>query len=479
MKSVFLRGTFFLSISTVIFVASGYAINLVLGRVLGPKDYGIYGVVIALWSAVNLILTTGLPQAVSQNIAGNQSKSEEILKSSLIIQTFSVIFISVIYFFSAGSISYLLHDMSLIPFIQLSALIIPFNSTYSLYLGYFNGLHNFKRQSIIDSVYAITKFISIVTLVYFFHIYGALIGFVFAACMASIVGFHYPKKSKEIFPYKKLIVFSFPLIGFTAFSTLHQSIDLLLVKSLLHIQVSPGYYTADQNIAKIPFFILGALSGAIFPTISHSVSQNLEEKTQKLIHQAIKLVLIIVTPTVLLISATSSHLLSLLYSARYAPAASSLTILSIGMGFFTIFILLSNIISGAGRPKVSLIISMIGFVVTTILCILFIPRFGLNGAALGTTIGSFIVMSVASIFVYKTFKTFINPQSIVRILGSSIIVFLLAKYISIPDIFLPVMYICMFVIYISLLFLLHEISVKEILFIRPFLPRRIINKIKL
>ncbi|MEA1999447.1 MAG: oligosaccharide flippase family protein [Euryarchaeota archaeon] len=64
MKQSVLRGTIYLMAAQAAFVASGYAIHIGLARLLGPSEYGIYAVVISLMTMVNLILTTGIPQAV-------------------------------------------------------------------------------------------------------------------------------------------------------------------------------------------------------------------------------------------------------------------------------------------------------------------------------------------------------------------------------------------------------------------------------
>ena len=63
------HGTIYLMFAQAAFVASGYAIHIGLARLLGPSDYGIYAVVISLMTMVNLILTTGIPQAVSKYVA--------------------------------------------------------------------------------------------------------------------------------------------------------------------------------------------------------------------------------------------------------------------------------------------------------------------------------------------------------------------------------------------------------------------------
>ena len=72
------QGTIYLMLAQAAFVASGYAIHIGLARLLGPSEYGIYAVVIALMTMVNLILTTGIPQAMSKYVAHDDGGAEEI-----------------------------------------------------------------------------------------------------------------------------------------------------------------------------------------------------------------------------------------------------------------------------------------------------------------------------------------------------------------------------------------------------------------
>ena len=59
-KQSVLRGTIYLMAAQAAFVASGYAIHISLGRLLGPSEYGIYAVVISLMTIVNLVLVVSV-----------------------------------------------------------------------------------------------------------------------------------------------------------------------------------------------------------------------------------------------------------------------------------------------------------------------------------------------------------------------------------------------------------------------------------
>src|SRR5262249_32395015 len=60
MKGTLGRGTLFLTISSFFFMVSGYLVNIWLGKTLGPKVYGLYGIIITLMTIVNITQTSGL-----------------------------------------------------------------------------------------------------------------------------------------------------------------------------------------------------------------------------------------------------------------------------------------------------------------------------------------------------------------------------------------------------------------------------------
>ncbi|HDD36463.1 MAG TPA: hypothetical protein ENF50_03240 [Archaeoglobus veneficus] len=82
MSQFITKGTIYLGIAQLLFLISGYAIHVGLGRLLGPELYGIYAVVVSLITVVNLILTTGIPQTVSKFVSERPDLARSILKTS-------------------------------------------------------------------------------------------------------------------------------------------------------------------------------------------------------------------------------------------------------------------------------------------------------------------------------------------------------------------------------------------------------------
>jgi stage V sporulation protein B len=469
-KSTFTQGTIYITISTIVFVASSYLINIILGRLLGPAAYGIYGVVIALMTAINLTQTSGLPLAVAKFIADNEKSSDSVLKSALTLQFISTIIASVVFFVFARTLAAVLNDLDLVPYIQMSAAVFPLYGIYSIYTNYYNGLHDFKTQALMTIVYSVAKFLLVLVLVYFLHVYGAILGFVLSPLIVLLFWFKIPNIKTKSFSYRKLISFSLPLIGLAIFSTLLQSIDLLFIKSILTSDKATGYYTASQNISRIPFYAITALASVLFPSIAKSVSHKLEEQTKKLIVGSIRFTLIILLPTVLIISATSAQVMELFYSPSYLPGALALSILVIGGGFFTLFTILSTIISSAGFPYKVFWLSATGVFLSSIFCYFLIPKFGIEGAAFATTLATITITIWSALVVYNKFKVLIQIKNLLRILFASLIIYFLAFIIIVPLYLLPFYYILLYGAYILILIYTKEINTNDILLVKTLMP---------
>ncbi len=468
-----ISGTIILSLSSIIFMISGYIISLWLGKQLGPEDYGIYGVIISLMTTVNIIQTSGLPQSTTKFIASEKNKSDHILSASLLLQIISSLFITILFFIFASPLANLLNDYSLTNYIRATSLILPFYAIFAVYTAYYNGLQNFRMQGRLYIIYSISKLILIITLVYKFHLYGAIIGFIISPIIALLFGIYIPKVTdvkKEL--YKSLILFSLPLIGYAILSTLQSSIDLFFVKSLTSNNQMAGLYTASQNIARIPYYILNSFAVILFPIITKSIhTENLIE-TSKKIKDSLRYLFLLLIPGTILIMITSKDLLHLLYSFSYTPASVSLSLLVIGLSFITILNTLTYIMVGADKPISAMTLSGLGVFITSLVCWLYIPKYGLTGAALGTTIGGAITMILGFYILQRQFPKMIPWLSLFKIFAASTIMYIVNLFIHLPPILLPIVYIILIAIYGTILFILKEVTYSDIQIIQSLLPQK-------
>ncbi|SNQ62937.1 flippase [Candidatus Methanoperedens nitratireducens] len=454
-------GTLYFILVQIVFLASGYAIHAGLGRMLGPELYGTFGVVISLVTMFNFILTTGLPQAASRHIALDKANTFAVKRAANKIMLYLSTGIFLAYFLLADMISSLLLDPGLAIYIRISAIIIPVYAFYSLYTGFLNGLREFGKQAKAMISYNIAKVAGIFALVLMgFSVGGAIAGFALAPLIGLIVAGYYfkPGEAENGFKQKKLVDFAIPvIISSVAFNAL-MSLDLFFVKRIIAGD-GVGYYTAASNLSRLPFYALTAMGTALFPAIAASRDR---EQIQNYLTGAMKYLLIMLFLIVALISATSGSLVTLFYSSKYIPAALPLNTLIFGLGFLTLFSIFTTVITATGRAKSAMLFSIAVLPVAFIANAALVPVYGLEGAAMATTIAGFLGFIAVLFYVHRIAGKVAEPRSVLRVGLASVIVFILISQIHVSPILLPALYIGMSILYFGILVILKEVGMEDL-----------------
>jgi len=461
------KGTFYLIIANAVFALVGYIIHFWLGRYLGPAEYGVFGVVIYLMTTVNMFITSGFPQSASKYIAEDYSRAGSIVRDANKVQLVFCAILFGLYFGLSGVIAGLFDDSSLIPYIRISALAIPVYALFSIYsAGYLNGLRRFGRQALASIGDSIIKLAAVFGLVLLgLGVGGAIAGYIIAAIAGFVLAWKFlnpVKKSTSDFGWKKLVEFGIPATLFAATFFLLMNIDLFAVKAIGGGEAETGYYTSATTISRVPYFLFSGLAMTLLPSISRSTSSGNTELTRSYIRQSMRYMLMALIPVVLLISATSTDLLTLVYSSLYVEAAGALSILVFGLGLLSVFFVLANVIMGSGRPKVTLGMALPMIGVDIALNTFLIPRYGLVGASWATTITGFLGMCAAVAYVLWRFKALVSLKSLGRICLSSVVVYLIGLQVSVSPSLLPLVYIGLLILYAGILLLTKELTREDV-----------------
>lgn len=467
-------GALYLMIANGAVFLVGYIIHFGLGRYLGPAEYGIFGVILGLMSTVNILLISGFPQSASKHIAEDDAKIGSIMRNANSIQLVLCVLLFALYFGLASVIANLLNDPSLSPYIRISALVIPAYAFYSIYGGYLNGLRQFGKQAIAVIGNSVAKVGAVFALVLLgFGVKGAIVGYLLAALVGFLLAWRFLRpveRSGANFGWRKLVGFGIPATLFAVMLFLLMTIDLFTVKAIGGGEAEVGYYTSATTISRAPYFLFAGLATALLPSISRSTSMNDAALTASYITQSMRYMLMLLIPGVLLISATSADLLTLVYSSRYVEAAGPLSILVFGLGFLTVFLVLANIIMGSGRPRVTLgmALPLVGIAIG--LNIFLIPRYGLVGAALATTITGFIGMCAAAFYVLWRFRALVSARSLGRICLASLVIYFVALQVPLSPVWLPLIYIGLLTLYGGLLWLMRELKREDLETFKRIVP---------
>jgi O-antigen/teichoic acid export membrane protein len=471
-------GAAYLLIAQLAFVFSGYIIHIGLGRLLGPSEYGVYSVIIYIITIFNLILTTGIPQAVSKFVSEDEVRSRTILKTSSNFSMFLGLAMFMLTYTGAELIASYLNDPDLAPYIRAASVMIPGYSLFTIIIGYYNGLRYYKIQSYLLLSYNFIKPTMIFLFVFMgFSVWGAILGFALSPLIPLIIGIYMigirSFAASNGFPLKTIIMFAIPILIFSIAINLITSIDLLLVKRILMNNEQVGYYSAASTISKLPYFLMVSINMAIFPAVSASIRDF--AKTRDYINESIRYSLIFILPIAAMIAATSESLVTLLYSDTYQPAYEALEILIVGISLLSLFSILATIISAAGKPHISMYLGIIIIIIDYLINVFIIPIWGMVGAAVATSLASAIGVAMAAFYVYSRYGTLVSPFSAVRIMFASALIYLILSLTDLSGLYLLSGYLVMGLCYIGLLFVMSEIEERDIRRIKEIIPVSLIR----
>jgi len=460
------KGTLYLGIAQILFLISGYIIHIGLGRLLGPELYGMYAVVISLITIANLILTTGIPQTVSKFVSEKPEVAKSVLKASGKLQLCFSLFIFAAYFISANLVAEMLKDDSLAALIRVSSFMIPSYAFLSLYTMYFNGLRNYRNQSIISIAYSLSKIALIFGFVLLgYSVFGAVLGFAASPAVALLIAIAIagvPLKAQEYENYTRILRFALPIILLSVALNFSTSIDLLALKAIVKNPQEVGYYSAASMISKVPLTLLGALNMALFPAISSVTYLNNVRKTREYIRESFRYVIIFLVPATIFVSATSTEFVSLLYSKKYALAGEPLGILIIGILFFSVFSYLLNIVVASGKAATAAGFSILLLALSATLNLVIIPLYGMTGAAIAVTSASLISMSILLAYSIYKFGSVVPYDTFAKVMLSTLPATSIF-YVKLSGILLLLQYLTAFALYFIVLRILGEIKERDMI----------------
>ena len=107
------EGLVYSLISHMLFILSGYAIHIYMARLLGPKEYGVFGICLAVVTISYTFLKSGIREVVSKSVAKHPKSARNLLKRGLLLQIIISSFLALVVAVFSKRIAYALSDKDL------------------------------------------------------------------------------------------------------------------------------------------------------------------------------------------------------------------------------------------------------------------------------------------------------------------------------------------------------------------------------
>ncbi len=452
-----------LTIAWSIVVFAGYLLRIWLARYFGPSVYGIYGLIITILFWFEVFVNNGIPYAVSKFVPSHKKRAYSILWTGGRMQFVMAVFVFTISFFSAPYIAKIYKNTALTSYLRIASIDILIYGFYHLLASFQNGLQKYRNQAFIYISYVVTKLFFVIILVTLLDsLYGAVIANIVGSVIGFMVGYLFltDKKPKTSYKKRELVDFAKYVVFYFIVVSLLLSLDIWIVNYYLST-VDSGYYFAASAIAQVPYFVFLGISATLLPALSAQLSKGNVAKSEIIIKDSLKYFLLFSLPLALLISIYSEDIAVFIYSEDFVNCGSILNILVWGVILISFLYILTNIINADHRPKTSLIIVFFSVVFDFTLNVILIPKWGVLGAAVSTTIAAGLGVVIAFVVVLKKFRLLLERQFFIHFSFGIIIILIITLLFKIWSLHFLISIIITGLLYMGIIILFKEVNPKD------------------
>lgn len=335
--------------------AVNYAYHLIMGRVLGPVNYGVLASIFSILYLISVVPSSASVSIVKFISSAKGDGEVYSIYSSLARFVFILAGITSLVFmiFSPVVAKFLRIDnyliVAMVAFILFFSLITLVNQATS------QGLLKFSGLVIPNLVSAVVKLgLGIVLVILGWSVFGAIFAVVVGAAISYLYSRWFikkvlPDKNNKTFDLKPFFKYSIPvLVQAFAFTSLFTT-DLILVKHFLP-EFEAGIYAALSTLGKIIFFAVTPIVGTMFPIVAGRRSKG--ESYEKVFLISFAMTLVISVLVVIFYWLFPDIAIGVLYGKAYLSAKNELVWMGIFILFYTLSNILVNFSLSLGRTKV-------------------------------------------------------------------------------------------------------------------------------
>ena len=400
---------------------------LIYTRILSPEEYGIYALVISGLGICYSIFFQWLSLSLGRFYEENGMHSESFFSTSF----YSFLLVCLLSIIIWGGVTLFLAENRWLKFIFFIPPLVITYAWYELNLRILNAKLELKLYGYISFTKSILGLLIGLMLYLIFGFNGILTGLILSAIIAPLLWARgiWTTLKIQLFDqkiFKKLALYGMPLAITIALTLVVDISDRFLIALFIN-EKEAGLYSASYDLVmQIMGFIVATLYVAIFPILVKSADSIHTVKFNQHLNQYGTLLLTASMPFFIIFATLPKNISFVLLGSPYREAANqvmpiialSIFIGSIKIHFFDLIFQLKK------RTYIQIIPALLTAIVNIILNIIWIPTYGITGAACATLI-AFIVGFLASFSLLKyRFRMSFPKNDTIKILIAGLGMFL-------------------------------------------------------
>ncbi len=386
------RNSLITFVSRIIMIVVGILSSIILARVLGPSERGVYALIFLFPAIFSMIGSFGVGTSNTYFTGSRKYKINDIVSNSLIF-AFGMSFIVILFFWGATETKifqqYLLSNKIPLNYLWWAVLLLPIlllsNFLKQIILGK-EKIKNFNKIGIFEKIFEL--FLIILLLIILNKgLFGAVISFIFTALGVALIIFLLVRKMGQLnFSFNSKLMKESIKYGGKAYigdfvQFLNYRLDMFLVAWFL-APVAVGYYVIAVGLAERIWLIPGSIGLVLFPRVSSVGGKRANLFTPKIARNILFSLLLISIPIIFLVK----PFVGLLYGINFLPSVTPFLILLPGIIVLGFAKILASDLAGRGKPEFCTYSALISLAINIPLNIVLIPKWGISGAAFASSV---------------------------------------------------------------------------------------------
>ncbi len=462
--------------------------RIVIARYLGPADYGLLTLAVAIVGIGRTVSSFGLNAGIKRYIGYYSGKKDNSKISGLIFYSLklvmltSLIIASFIWFFSSYIAVNLLHSPQLASILKIFAIVIPLNALIELIKSILLSFNKPVYSSGIEIIgeKSFSLLFTIIAILGGAKLYGVSIAYMLSYLVTMAIAIYLLEfkvyasirsNIKAYSGYKELLSFSLPLL-FTGMLNLILGWSDTFMLGIFKESLFVGIYNIGFSLGYSLLLISRSFEALSYPISANLLAQKKFSILKNTFQVITKWTFAMTFPLFLLIIFFSKDILRILFGYEYQAAAGVLIIISAGIFSASVFYAPVILLQTFKKTGYIFKITFISASINILLNLILIPLFGIEGAALSTAFSwnLTIILQYLKIsriinlwFTKKIFIAFVKYT--VSGLSSLVIVFILLRilfgYLNIYEVIFGLALFIFF--YAVFLLLLRSFSKEDIM----------------
>lgn len=329
LKTEALKGVFWTFLEQFSSKIFGFLFQIILARLLMPKDFGLLAMVIVFIGIGTSIMESGF----GQSLIRTKNPSESDYSSVFYLNVFVSIIVYAFLYFLAPYVSNFYNEEALTYILRVLALIIIIKSLYLVQKTILTIDLDFKKQMIVNLFSTIISgIVSIILAFRGFEVWSLVYFQLLTNILSAILFWYYsnwfPKRIFDVQRIRYHYNFGYKLMLSTIINSIFNYIfDILIGKYYSSSQL--GFYNRASTFQKFPTMLLGRSVNRVTYPIFSKISENLDQMKQAL-RKINKLVIYVYTPFMFLLIFNAKQIIVLLLTEKWLAAVPIFQLLCIG-----------------------------------------------------------------------------------------------------------------------------------------------------